>query len=63
MYKCVVQSWGVGAIVRDCRGIGRMGIMCKVGIVDYSVSGECGGGRSSEGRGRSGTNAEEWMRA
>jgi hypothetical protein len=37
---------GEGAIVRDCRGIGRMGIMCKVDIVDYSVSSECRGGRA-----------------
>jgi hypothetical protein len=35
------------AIVRDCRGIGRMGIMCKVSIIDYSVSCEFGGGRDS----------------
>jgi hypothetical protein len=34
-------------IVRDCRGIGRMKIMCKVVIIDYSVSGLCGGGRDS----------------
>jgi hypothetical protein len=26
--------------------------MCKVGIVDYSVSGECGGIRGSEVKGR-----------
>jgi hypothetical protein len=40
--KGTVQSLGVGegAIVRDCRGIGRIGVMCKVGIIDCSVSGE-----------------------
>jgi hypothetical protein len=29
-----------------------MGITCKVGIMDYSVSGECLGGRDSGGKGR-----------
>jgi hypothetical protein len=46
---------GEAAIVRDCRGIGRMEVMFKVGITDYIVSGSCGGGRDSvggkEGRG------------
>jgi hypothetical protein len=43
-------------IVRDLRGIGRMRIMRKVGIVDYSVSVECEGGKGSgeKGRGRGG---------
>jgi hypothetical protein len=38
---------GEGIFVRDFRGIGQMGVMCRIGIVDYSASGECGGGRSS----------------
>jgi hypothetical protein len=36
-----------------CQGLQRdrkLGIMCKFGIVDYSVSGECGGGRGSEAK-------------
>jgi hypothetical protein len=37
----------MGAIVRDYRGMGRMGIMCKSGI----ISGECGRGRESGGKG------------
>jgi hypothetical protein len=48
---------GEVAVISDYRGIGRMGIMCKVGILDYSVSGEFGGGRDSEveeGKGRRG---------
>jgi hypothetical protein len=43
---------GEGAIVRDCRRIGRMWVTCKVGIIDYSVSGEYGGGRGSGQKGR-----------
>jgi hypothetical protein len=30
---------GEGAIVRDCRRIGRMEVMCKVGKIHYLVSG------------------------
>jgi hypothetical protein len=41
---------GEGAVVEDCRGIGRMGVMCKVGITDYSVSAEFGRGRDSGGK-------------
>jgi hypothetical protein len=39
--KGVVQSLGgrEGAIVKDCRGIGRMGVRRKIGITDYSVNG------------------------
>jgi hypothetical protein len=37
-------------IVRDLRGIGRMRIMRKVGIVDYSVSVECEGGGALRGK-------------
>jgi hypothetical protein len=37
-----------GAIIRDCRGIGRMRVMCEVVIIGYSVSGECGGGKDKE---------------
>jgi hypothetical protein len=33
-----------GAIARDCRGIGRICLTCKVDIIDHSVSGECGEG-------------------
>jgi hypothetical protein len=40
---------GKGTIVRGCRGIRRMGVMCKVGIIDYSVSGQCEAGRVSKG--------------
>jgi hypothetical protein len=29
-----------------------MGITHRVGIVDYSASGECGGGKGSGGKGR-----------
>jgi hypothetical protein len=29
---------GENPIVRDCRGVGRMGVICKVGIIDYSLS-------------------------
>jgi hypothetical protein len=27
------------AVVRDCCGIGRIGVICKFGIIEYSVSG------------------------
>jgi hypothetical protein len=30
---------GEGAIVRDCIWIGRMRVMCKADIIDYSVGG------------------------
>jgi hypothetical protein len=30
---------GVGTVVRDCRSIGTMGVLCKVGIIDYLVNG------------------------
>jgi hypothetical protein len=43
---------GEGAIVRCFGGIGRMDVTCKVGIIDYSVSGECGGGRDNGGKGK-----------
>jgi hypothetical protein len=43
---------GEGVFVRDCRGIGRMGVMCKFGLVDYSECGECGIGRDSGLNGR-----------
>jgi hypothetical protein len=32
------------AIVRGCQGIGRIRVMCKVGIIDYSVCGTFSGG-------------------
>jgi hypothetical protein len=37
------------AVVRDCRRIGWMGVMWKVGIIYYSVSGYCGGDRDNVG--------------
>jgi hypothetical protein len=40
-----------GTSVRDCRKKPRMGVMCKVGIIDYFVSGYCGGDRDSGGKG------------
>jgi hypothetical protein len=40
---------GEGVIVRDCRRIGRMRIMPKVGIVYYPVSGKHGSGKGSGG--------------
>jgi hypothetical protein len=48
--RCSSVVVGKGAIVRDCREVGRMVVMCKVGTIDYSVSGECGGGRDSRGK-------------
>jgi hypothetical protein len=38
--------------------------MCKVGIVDFTVCGECGGGMHSgvKGRGRRVGEDEEWKR-
>jgi hypothetical protein len=50
--RCVSGVVGEGDLVRDCRGIGKMGIMCKFGIVDHSVSSEGGGGRGSRVKGR-----------
>jgi hypothetical protein len=47
--RCSSVTVGENTIVRDCRVIGRMQVMCKVGIIDYSVSGEYGG---REGRKR-----------
>jgi hypothetical protein len=52
------------ACVRDCRGLG----LYTVGIVGYSVGGECVGGRASmvTGCGRIGGRSEDkgrkWMR-
>jgi hypothetical protein len=61
VYSSVVV--GQGAYVRDCRVIRWMWVMCRVGIVDYSVSGEHGGDRGSgvkgrEGRGENGERRE-----
>jgi hypothetical protein len=50
---------GKGTIVRDCRGIEMMGIMCKVGIVDYPVSVKYGGGRDSRGKGGGGEEGKQ----
>jgi hypothetical protein len=43
---------GEGAIVKDCRGIGRMGVMYKVDIIDYLcvVSVGVKEGRREEGK-------------
>jgi hypothetical protein len=35
VYSVIVWE---GAVVSDCRGIGRLEVMCKVGIIDYLVS-------------------------
>jgi hypothetical protein len=45
---------GKDAIIRDCRGIGRMGIVCKVGIIDHSVRSDCEGVRGCGGKGEGG---------
>jgi hypothetical protein len=47
--------------VRDCIGIGQMGVMCKVGILDYSGCGEHGKSRGSgiKGKGRQGGEGED----
>jgi hypothetical protein len=34
--RCSSVVVGEGAFVRHCRRIGQMGIMCRIGIVDYS---------------------------
>jgi hypothetical protein len=38
--RCCLAIVCEGAIVRDCRGIGMMGVTCNVVVKDYSVSGE-----------------------
>jgi hypothetical protein len=43
-----VAGSGKGVIIRVCRRVGRMGVMCTVAIIDYSVYGVCGGDRVSE---------------
>jgi hypothetical protein len=40
-----------GAIVGDCRVIGVLEVTFVVCIIDYSMSGECGGGRNSAEKG------------
>jgi hypothetical protein len=50
--RCSSVVVGEDTCFRDCRGIGWMGVMCRVGTADYSVSGECGGGRGSGMKGR-----------
>jgi hypothetical protein len=57
LYVCkgVIQSLlKEGAVFRDCRGIRRMEVMCKVGIIDFSMHGKCARSRNSEGKGRRG---------
>jgi hypothetical protein len=48
-----------GAIFSDCRRIGWMEVMCKFGIVDCSLSGECGGSSGSRGKDRERTGGKE----
>jgi hypothetical protein len=50
---------GKVAFVRDCRRIGSMGVTYKLGIIDYSVSGYCGGGRDSGVKGVGGEEGKE----
>jgi hypothetical protein len=42
--SCVLRCSSIivreSAIIQNCTGIGRMEVTCKVGIIDYSVSGE-----------------------
>jgi hypothetical protein len=40
---------GETAVVRNCRGIRKMEIICKVGIIDYLVSSYCRRGRDRRG--------------
>jgi hypothetical protein len=40
---------GEDAVIRYCTGIVSMGVICKVGVIDYSVSSYCGGIRDSGG--------------
>jgi hypothetical protein len=47
VHRCSLVIVGKGVVVRNCRGIGRMGVICKVGILDYSVSNYYGGDRDS----------------
>jgi hypothetical protein len=47
--RCSSVVVGKGAFVRDCRGIGQFGVMCRVSIVNYLASGTCGGGRGRGG--------------
>jgi hypothetical protein len=50
--KAQFSCCGESAFVRNCRGIGQMGVMCRVGIVDYSGCGRCEGGRGTQVKGR-----------
>jgi hypothetical protein len=43
---------GEGACVKDYRGVGQKGVIYRVGTVDQSASGVCGGGRGSGVNGR-----------
>jgi hypothetical protein len=52
---CVIGCSSVvweDACVRDGRGIGWMGVNYRVDTMDYSVSGECGGGIGSRMKSR-----------
>jgi hypothetical protein len=54
VFRCSSVITGEGTVVRNCREIGRMRVIYKVGIIDYWLSGYCRGGRDSGGgrRGR-----------
>lgn len=39
-----------------------MGVTCEVGIIDYSVSDECGGSSDNGGKGRGGEEGKEKKR-
>jgi hypothetical protein len=40
---------GEDAVIRNCTGIVSMGVICKVGVIDYSVNTYHTGGRNSAG--------------
>jgi hypothetical protein len=48
--KVWFSGWWGEVLFHNCKGIGKMGVMNKVGITDYSVSGACGGIRCSGGK-------------
>jgi hypothetical protein len=57
VYKCSSVVVGKSTVVRHWTGTVSMGVICKVIIIDYSVSSYCGRGRDSGwckemGRGR-----------
>jgi hypothetical protein len=60
VFGCISVVVVEGACDRDCTGLG----LCKVGIVGWSVSDECVGGRYSlvTGWGRMGGEGKVWGR-